>query len=260
MLLHNSKLSSILSAQIIDKPYGGGYSATCGGDVIASHAVAFASHVTLLILLKGSLDSLGTRLFPDKAHLSYALACDGPGRGGTCDISAWDSFYLAFFWLLNCNSWLTFGVHWKTLLLQASSYFKAPAIGAIKPILIFEESSQSLNGWFKDYLWFNSSCLIRGYDAVGANDISVFAWTFLLSHLCWATGFMFLISWRGYWQEILDIIIFLHMRTPLLYDIWNASLKTPGALSIVQARFIGLVHFASGYILTYAAFILGSSR
>merc|ERR1719391_1407056 len=91
-------------------------------------------------------------------------------------------------------------------------------MGAIKPILIFEESSQSLNGWFKDYLWFNSSCLIRGYDAVGANDISVFAWTFLLSHLCWATGFMFLISWRGYWQELLDIIIFLHMRTPLLYD------------------------------------------
>jgi photosystem I P700 chlorophyll a apoprotein A2 len=33
---------------------------------------------------------------------------------------------------------------------------------------------------------------------------------------------------------------------------------TPIALSIVQARFIGLVHFASGFILTYAAFILGT--
>merc|ERR1719277_2928200 len=146
MLSYSSKISSILSAQIIDKPYGGTLAALSGGDVIASHAVAFASHVTLLIILKGSLDSLGTRLFPDKANLSYALACDGPGRGGTCDISAWDSFYLAFFWLLNCNSWLTFGVHWKSLLLQTSSFFKDPAIGPLKPILIFEESSQSLNG------------------------------------------------------------------------------------------------------------------
>jgi photosystem I P700 chlorophyll a apoprotein A2 len=25
----------------------------------------------------------------------------GPGRGGTCDISAWDAFYLAVFWMLN---------------------------------------------------------------------------------------------------------------------------------------------------------------
>ena len=29
---------------------------------------------------------------PDKIHF-------GPGRGGTCDISAWDSFYLATFWM-----------------------------------------------------------------------------------------------------------------------------------------------------------------
>ena len=32
---------------------------------------------------------------PDKIHFGYGFACDGPGRGGTCDISAWDSFYLA---------------------------------------------------------------------------------------------------------------------------------------------------------------------
>ena len=28
---------------------------------------------------------------------------------------------------------------------------------------------------------------------------------FLFGHLVWATGFMFLISWRGYWQELNDI-------------------------------------------------------
>ena len=38
---------------------------------------------------------------PDKKDFGYAFPCDGPGRGGTCDISAWDSFYLAMFWMLN---------------------------------------------------------------------------------------------------------------------------------------------------------------
>ena len=38
---------------------------------------------------------------PDKMEHSYGFSCDGPGRGGTCDISAWDSFYLATFWMLN---------------------------------------------------------------------------------------------------------------------------------------------------------------
>ena len=58
---------------------------------------------------------------------------------------------------------------------------------------------------------------------------------------------MFLISWRGYWQELIDIILYMHLKTPILYNIWNADIYTPVALSIVQARFIGLVHFAVGY-------------
>ena len=33
----------------------------------------------------------------------------------------------------------------------------------------------------------------------------------------------------------------------------------PVALSIVQARLVGLVHFAVGYILTYAAFVIAST-
>merc|ERR1719343_1513849 len=217
-------------------------------DLLAHHAIALGLHTTALILIKGSLDARGSRLIPDKQQMGLAFPCDGPGRGGTCDVSCWDSMYLAMFWMLNTIAWTLFYFHWKNLTIWQSN------------TAAFEEGGTYLMAWFRDYLWFNSASLIRGYDALGANDLSVWAWTFLLAHLCWATGFMFLISWRGYWQELLDIIIFLHMRTPLLYDIWNASQKTPGALSIVQARFIGLVHFASGYILTYAAFLLGSTR
>ena len=68
-------------------------------------------------------------------------------------------------------------------------------------------SASILNGWFRDYLWFNLSSLIRGYDLFGSNDLGIWAWTFLLAHLCWAVSFMFLISWCGYWQELIDSVI-----------------------------------------------------
>ena len=116
-----------------------------------------------------------------------------------------------------------------------------------------------MNGWFRDYLWFNSTPLIHGYNTFGANNISIWAYLFLAAHLCWATGFMFLISWRGYWQELIDIILYMHLKTPILYNLWNQRVYTPVALSIVQARFIGLVHFSYGFILTYAAFIIGAT-
>ncbi|CAN6483912.1 unnamed protein product [Victoria cruziana] len=45
--------------------------------------------------------------------------------------------------------------------------------------------------------------------------LSVWAWMFLFGHLLWATGFMFLISWRGYWQELIETLAWAHERTPL---------------------------------------------
>jgi photosystem I P700 chlorophyll a apoprotein A2 len=177
------------------------------GDLLAHHSIALGLHVTTLILLKGSLDGLQSNLMPDKIHFGYAFACDGPGKGGTCDISAWDSFYLATFWMLNTDAWIGFYFHWKHLALWSQPTSRWPNIGAG----VFDESSTYLNGWFRDYLWFNSASLIRGYDPFGANDLSVWAWLFLAAHLCWATGFMFLISWRGYWQELIDIILSQHL-------------------------------------------------
>ena len=73
------------------------------------------------------------------------------------------------------------------------------------------------------------------------NNLSVWAWMFLFGHLIWATGFMFLISWRGYWQELIETIVWAHERTPLANLIrWKDK---PVALSIVQARLVGLAHF-----------------
>jgi photosystem I P700 chlorophyll a apoprotein A1 len=63
-------------------------------DFMVHHIHAFTIHVTVLILLKGVLFSRNSRLIPDKANLGFRFPCDGPGRGGTCQSSAWDSVFL----------------------------------------------------------------------------------------------------------------------------------------------------------------------
>lgn len=57
-------------------------------------------HVTVLILLKGVLFARNSRLVPDKSTLGFRFPCDGPGRGGTCQISAWDHIFLGLFWMV----------------------------------------------------------------------------------------------------------------------------------------------------------------
>lgn len=152
------------------------------GDLYTHHSIAVGLHITTPILLKGCLDSKLTYHHPDKTQQHYAFSCDGPSRGGTCDVSSWDSFYLPSFWVLNTLAWITFYFHWKHLSLLTSS----PSL--------FDSSSTYLNGWFRDYLWFNSSALIQGYNTHGANDLSAWSWIFLGAHLSFATSFMFLIS------------------------------------------------------------------
>nr|AID67446.1 P700 apoprotein A2 of photosystem I [Prasinococcus sp. CCMP1194] len=215
------------------------------GDFLVHHAIALGLHTTVLILVKGALDARGSKLMPDKKDFGYSFPCDGPGRGGTCDISAWDAFYLAVFWMLNTIAWTTYYWHWKHLALWQGSTSQ------------FNESSTYLLGWFRDYLWINSSQLINGYNAFGMNSLSVWSWIFLFAHLIWAIGFMFLISWRGYWQELIETLAWAHERTPLANLVyWKDK---PVALSIVQARLVGLVHFGTGFVFTYAAFLLAST-
>ncbi|KAL8227742.1 hypothetical protein R6Q57_015326 [Mikania cordata] len=57
-------------------------------DFLVHHAIALGLHRTTLILVKGALDTRGSKLMLDKKDFGYSFPCDGPGRGGTCDISA----------------------------------------------------------------------------------------------------------------------------------------------------------------------------
>merc|ERR1712100_713766 len=73
-------------------------------DFMVHHIHAFTIHVTVLILLKGTLFARSSRLIPDKANLGFRFPCDGPGRGGTCQVSAWDHVFLGLFWMYNTIS------------------------------------------------------------------------------------------------------------------------------------------------------------
>lgn len=210
----------------------------CPADFLVHHALALGIHTCLLILLKGASGSL---LHIDKRQHGFGFACDGPGRGGTCDISSWDSVYLSSFWVLNTLGWLCFDEHWRSL-----ASFDA-----------FGSTGSTLSGWFRDYLWLHSGNLVHGFSSAGSQELAALAWGFLLGHLAWATSFMFLISWRGYWQELLESLLFVHLRTPLLVSMWAACF-TPVALSILQARCVGLAHFTLGFIGTFAAFLLSA--
>ena len=105
------------------------------GDVLVHHAIALGLHTTVLVLLKAALNGRSSKLMPDKGAFGYGFPCDGPGRGGTCDISAWDGFYLAAFWMLNTIGWVTFYWHWKHITLVTNN------------LSLWTESSTYLMGW-----------------------------------------------------------------------------------------------------------------
>jgi photosystem I P700 chlorophyll a apoprotein A1 len=82
-------------------------------DFLVHHVHAFTIHVTLLIAMKGLLYSRTSRLVPDKSGMGFRYPCDGPGRGGTCQISGWDSLFLCSFWAYNAIAVIVFHTFWK---------------------------------------------------------------------------------------------------------------------------------------------------
>ena len=56
---------------------------------------------------------------------------------------------------------------------------------------------------------------------------------------------------------MIETLAWAHERTPLATLVkWRDK---PVALSIVQARVVGLTHFSVGFVLTYAAFVIAST-
>merc|ERR1712176_265970 len=129
-------------------------------DFLVHHIHAFTIHVTVLILLKGTLFSRSSRLIPDKANLGFRFTCDGPGRGGTCQVSAWDHVFLGLFWMYNCISVTLFHFSWK---MQSDVWGTISSTGKISHITggNFANSAVDVNGWLRDFLWSQASQVIQ---------------------------------------------------------------------------------------------------
>jgi len=232
-------------------------------DFMVYHIHAFTIHVTLLILLKGLLYARSSRLVSDKLELGFRYPCDGPGRGGTCQISPFDHLYLAVFWMYNSLSAELFHYFWK---MQSDVWHVRQPVSStlhVTPTALhntqgyfistdhisggdFAPNSITINGWLRNFLWSQAAQVIQSY----GSSISRYGLVFIGAHFVWAFSLMFLYSGRGYWQELIESILWAHHKLKIVPHI------QPRALSISQGRAVGLTHYILGGIgCTWAFFI-----
>ncbi|KAJ0804634.1 putative photosystem I [Helianthus annuus] len=200
-------------------------------DFLVHHTHAFTIHVTVLILLKGVLFARSSRLIPDKANIGFRFPCDGPGRGGGGDISS-----------------ISFGPCLLRTILDSDVWGSISDQGVVTHITggNFAQSSITINGWLRDFLWAQASQVIQSY----GSSLSAYGLFFLGAHFVWAFSLMFLFSGRGYWQELIESIVWAHNKLKV------APATQPRALSIVQGRAVGVTHYLLGGIATTWAFFL----
>jgi photosystem I P700 chlorophyll a apoprotein A1 len=214
-------------------------------DFMVHHIHAFTIHVTVLILLKGVLYARSSRLIPDKANLGFRFPCDGPGRGGTCQVSGWDHVFLGLFWMYNSLSIVIFHFSWK---MQSDVWGTVAPDGSVTHVTLgnFAQSATTINGWLRDFLWAQSANVINSYGSA----LSAYGIMFLAGHFIFAFSLMFLFSGRGYWQELIESIVWAHNKLNV------APAIQPRALSIIQGRAVGVAHYLLGSIVTTWAFFL----
>lgn len=244
------------ATEIVSHAFGGGAVVVAGkvammpielgtADFMIHHIHAFTIHVTVLILLKGVLFARSSRLIPDKGNLGFRFPCDGPGRGGTCQVSGWDHVFLGLFWMYNSLSIVIFHFSWK---MQSDVWGTVAPDGTISHITggNFAQSAITINGWLRDFLWAQASQVIQSYGTA----LSAYGLMFLAGHFVFAFSLMFLFSGRGYWQELIESIVWAHNKLKVAPSI------QPRALSIIQGRAVGVAHYLLGGIVTTWAFFL----
>ena len=159
-------------------------------------------------------------------------------------VSAWDHIFLATFWAYNSLSVVLFHYFWK---MQSDVWGSYTSTGISHTSGgDWSYNSTAINGWLRNLLWSQSAQVIQSY----GTSISGYGFSFLGAHFVWAFSFMFLYSGRGYWQELIESILWSHTLFKLTPTI------QPRALSINQGRAVGLVHyFIGGVGCSWAFFI-----
>ncbi|MEO0800684.1 MAG: photosystem I core protein PsaA [Cyanobacteria bacterium J06642_2] len=256
--IHSGAISStapVANASV--SPIFGGDVITVGGkvammpmvlgtaDFMVHHIHAMTIHITVLILLKGVLFARSSRLIPDKGKLGFRFPCDGPGRGGTCQVSGWDHVFLGLFWMYNCISIVIFHFSWK---MQSDIWGTVNPDGSILHMTggNFAAGAVNINGWLRDFLWAQAVQVINSYGSA----LSAYGLLFLGAHFIFAFSLMFLFSGRGYWQELIESIVWAHNKLKL------GPAIQPRAMSIIQGRAVGVAHYLLGGIVTTWAFFL----
>ena len=87
-------------------------------------------------------------------------------------------------------------------------------------------------------------CLIQ----LHRSNTAAYGIMFLGAHFVFAFSLMFLFSGRGYWQELIESIVWAHNKLKV------APAIQPRALSIIQGRAVGVAHYLLGGIATTWAF------
>jgi photosystem I P700 chlorophyll a apoprotein A1 len=104
--------------------------------------------------------------------------------------------------------------------------------------VVIAQSANTINGWLRDFLWAQSSQVIQSYGSA----LSAYGLIFLGAHFIWAFSLMFLFSGRGYWQELIESIVWAHNNKV-------APAIQPRALSITRSA-VGVAHYLLGGIAT----------
>ena len=234
--------------KILDKKLIADQTPTLGtADFIVLHVQTFTIHLPLLILSKGILYARNSRLLPDKWDSGFRYPCDGPGRGGTCQISPSDHIYLALFWMYNSLGALLFHYFWK---MQSDVWALIYYIPSEQITHIsggdFSVNVTTINAFLRNFLWSEAAQVIQSYTP----PISPYGFIFISAHFIWAFSLMFLYSGRGYWQEFIESILWGHHKLKIMVDI------QPRALDISQGRAVGFIHYTLGGVgCTWAFFI-----
>jgi photosystem I P700 chlorophyll a apoprotein A1 len=195
-------------------------------DCLIFHVDSFCLHTAALVLAKGVLVSRSSRLISAKGVLGFTYPCDGPGRGGTCQISPWDHVFLGALWAYNTGSVGPFHFLW-----YAQSVLWAQLDD-------WAVSASSINGWLTSLLWTESAKVLEAY----GTPFCGYSLVFLTGHFAWALSLMFLFTGRGYWQELVESVMWAHYKLHLVPVI------QPRALSITTGRAVGLTHYLAGSI------------
>ncbi|KAJ8746904.1 hypothetical protein K2173_010176 (mitochondrion) [Erythroxylum novogranatense] len=261
LYIHNDTMSALGRPQSNSSlTWGGGDLVAVGGkvallpiplfsaDFLVHHIHAFTIHVTVLILLSGVLFARSSRLIPDKANLGFRFRTWE--RGNMLSIRL-GSFFLGLFRMDNSISVVIFHFSWK---MQSDVWGSISDQGVVTHITggNFAQSSITINGWLRDFLWAQASQVIQSY----GSSLSAYGLFFLGAHFhfVWAFSLMFLFSGRGYWKSLIESIVWAHNKFKV------APATQPRALSIIQGRAVGVTHYLLGGIATTWAFVLLSKN